>query len=58
MKISKKNNKNSHTAFGNKKLLTACTLSDVKKIISNQCGLQFYECLAEYVASLNLHNVV
>ena len=33
-------------------------LSDVKKIISNQCDLHFYECLAEYVASLNLRNVV
>ena len=32
-------------------------LSDVKKIISNQCD-HFYECLAEYVASLNLRNVV
>ena len=26
-------------------------LSDVKKIISNQCDLHFYECLAEYVAA-------
>ena len=33
-------------------------LSDVKKIISNQCDLHFYECFAEYVASLNLRNVV
>ena len=33
-------------------------LSDVKKIIRNQCDLNFYECLAEYVASLNLRNVV
>ena len=33
-------------------------LSDVKTIISNQCDLHFYECLAEYVASLNLRNVV
>ena len=33
-------------------------LSDVKKIISKQCILRFYECLAEYVASLNLRNVV
>ena len=33
-------------------------LSDVKKIISNQCDLQFYECLAEYVASLNSRNAV
>ena len=32
-------------------------LSGVKKITSNQCDLQFYECLAEYVASLNLCNV-
>ena len=32
--------------------------SDVKKIISNHCDLHFYECLAEYVASLNLRNVV
>ena len=30
----------------------------VKKIISNQYDLHFYECLAEYVASLNLRNVV
>ena len=27
-------------------------LSDVKKITSNQWDLHFYECLAEYVASL------
>ena len=33
-------------------------LSDVKNIISNQCDLPFYECLAEYVPSLNLRNVV
>ena len=33
-------------------------LSDVKNVISNQCDLHFYECLAEYVASLNLLNVV
>ena len=33
-------------------------LSDVKKIISNQWDLHFYEYLAEYVASLNLRNVV
>ena len=33
-------------------------LSDVKKIISNQWDLHFYECLAEYVAILNLRNVV
>ena len=33
-------------------------LSDVKKIISNQCDLHFYERLAEYVASLKLRNVV
>ena len=33
-------------------------LSDVKKIISHQWDLHFYECLAEYVASLNLRNVV
>ena len=32
-------------------------LRDVKKIISNQCD-HFYEYLAEYVASLNLRNVV
>ena len=32
--------------------------SDVKKIISNHCDLEFCECLAEYVASLNLRNVV
>ena len=56
MKISK-NNQNRHTYFGNKKLITAC-LCDVKKIISIQCDLHFYECLAEYVTSLNLRNVV
>ena len=33
-------------------------LSDVNKFISNQCDLHFYKCLAEYVASLNLRNVV
>ena len=33
-------------------------LSDVKKIISNQCDLHFYKWLAEYVTSLNLRNVV
>ena len=33
-------------------------LSYVKKIISNQCDLHFYECLAEYAGSLNLRNVV
>ena len=33
-------------------------LSDVKKIISNHWDLHFYECLAEYVALLNLRNVV
>ena len=32
--------------------------SDVKKIIGNQNDLYFYECLAEYVASLYLGNVV
>ena len=35
-----------------------CALSDVKKIISNQCDLHFNECLTEYVTSLNLRNVV
>ena len=35
-----------------------CAFSDVKKIISNQCDHHFYECLAEYVASFNLRNVV
>ena len=30
----------------------------VKKIISNKCGLHFYERLAQYVASLKLRNVV
>ena len=39
------------------KLLTAC-LSDVKEIISNQCDLHFYECLAEYFAPLKLRDVV
>ena len=34
------------------------TLSDVKNITSDQCDLRFYECIAEYVASLNLRNVV
>ena len=52
-----KNNYSSHSDFGNKKLLTVC-LSDVKKIIRNQCDLHFYECLAEYITSLNLRNVV
>ena len=33
-------------------------LSDVKKNISNQCSLHFYECLAEYVTLLNLRYVV
>ena len=33
-------------------------LSDVKRIICNQCDLHFYECLAEYVTSLNLRYVV
>ena len=33
-------------------------LSDVKKIIGNQCDLHFYEWLADYVASFNLRNVV
>ena len=33
-------------------------LSDVEKITSNQCDLHFYECLADTVASLNLHNIV
>ena len=35
-----------------------CALSYVKKIINNQCDLHFYEYLAEYVASLNLRNVI
>ena len=35
-----------------------CAFSDVKKIISNQCDLHFYECLAAYVNSLNLCNIV
>ena len=48
---------NSHTAFGHKKLLM-CAISNVKMIISNQCDLHFYECLTEYVALLNLRNVV
>ena len=56
MKFSKKKLK-SHKAFGNKKLLTVLLLN-VKKIISNQCDLHFNECLTEYVASLNLPNVV
>ena len=34
-------------------------LSDVKKSVSNQCDLHFYECFSSvYVASLNLRNVV
>ena len=33
-------------------------LSDVKKIISNQRALHFLNAKAEYVASLNLRNVV
>ena len=52
--------KNEKNLFFGKKIaqVWAVTLSDVKKIISNQCDLHFYECLAEYAASLNLRNVV
>ena len=33
-------------------------LGDFKKLTNTQCDLHFYKCLAEYVASLNLRNVV
>ena len=59
MKITT-NNYSSHHGHTDLETRNYClrALSDVKKIISNQCDLHFYECIAEYVTSLNLRNVV
>ena len=56
MKITK-NNYSSHTDLETRNYCLRA-LSDVKKIINNQRDLHFYECIAEYVTSLNLRNVV
>ena len=57
MKISKKKQLKQSHRFWRQEISDCVLLSDVKKIITYQCDLHFYECLAEYVASLNLRNV-